>query len=174
MARLSLNRLTSWAATAAGSPAASIGAAVLVAIWAACGPVFKYSETWQLVINTGTTIVTFLMVCLIQSSQNRDSCAAHLKRDQIIRALDGAKDELMDLEGLDQVALDKIRDEYVRGAELARKGNSVRRQDEESAAAGRYSRLSKAVNRASANARFRSRPSNGGLSSWHQVGRWSW
>ena len=68
MAKLSLfNRLTSWAASAAGSPAASIGAAALVAIWAACGPVFRYSETWQLVINTGTTIVTFLMVFLIQS-----------------------------------------------------------------------------------------------------------
>jgi low affinity Fe/Cu permease len=138
VARLSLfNRLTSWAATAAGSPSASIGAAALVAIWAACGPVFKYSETWQLVINTGTTIVTFLMVFLIQSSQNRDSCAVHLKLDEIIRALDGAKNELMDLEGLDQVALDKIRDEYVRRAELARIGNSVKGQDEEPAAAGR-------------------------------------
>lgn len=114
------NRLTSWAAQASGTPAASIGAAALVAIWGACGPVFRYSETWQLVINTGTTIVTFLMVFLIQSSQNRDSCAVHLKLDEIIGALKHANDELMDLEHLDQAALDKIRDEYVRRAERAR------------------------------------------------------
>lgn len=127
MAQASLfNRVTTWASTAAGSPAASIGAAALVAVWAACGPLFHYSETWQLVINTGTTIVTFLMVFLIQSSQNRDSCAVHLKLDEIISALQGAKDELMDLEGLDQAALDKIRDEYVRRAEMARQGRSVK------------------------------------------------
>jgi low affinity Fe/Cu permease len=120
------NRLTTWAANASGTPAASIGAAALVAIWAACGPVFRYSETWQLVINTGTTIVTFLMVFLIQSSQNRDSCAIHLKLDEIISASKHAKDELMDLEGLDQKDLDRIRDEYVRRAELARAGRSVK------------------------------------------------
>src|ERR1700743_2164578 len=120
------DRLASWAASASGKPSASIGAAVLVAIWGACGPYFHYSETWQLVINTGTTIVTFLMVFLIQSSQNRDSCAVHLKLDEIISALQGAKDELMDLEGLDQAALDKIRDEYARRAELARQGHSVK------------------------------------------------
>lgn len=120
------NRLTSWAANAAGTPAASIGAAALVAVWAACGPFFRYSETWQLVINTGTTIVTFLMVFLIQSSQNRDSCAIHLKLDEIIGALKHAKDELMDLESLDQKELDTIRAEYARRAELARSGHSVK------------------------------------------------
>jgi len=125
------NRLTSWAASASGTPAASIGAAALVVVWAACGPVFHYSETWQLVINTGTTIVTFLMVFLIQSSQNRDSCAIHLKLDEIISSLKNAKDELMDLEGLDQKDLDRIRDEYIRRAELARKGQSVKGQTAE-------------------------------------------
>jgi low affinity Fe/Cu permease len=120
------NRLTTWAANASGAPAASIGAATLVAIWAACGPLFRYSETWQLVINTGTTIVTFLMVFLIQSSQNRDSCAVHLKLDEIISSLKDAKDGLMELEGLDQKDLDRIRDEYIRRAELARKGQSVK------------------------------------------------
>jgi low affinity Fe/Cu permease len=114
------NRVTTWASSASGTPAASIGAAVLVAIWAACGPFFHYSETWQLVVNTGTTIVTFLMVFLIQSSQNRDSCAVHLKLDEIISALNKANDELMDLEHLDQAELDKIREEYVRRAEAAR------------------------------------------------------
>ena len=125
------NRLTSWAASASGTPAASIGAAALVVVWAACGPVFHYSETWQLVINTGTTIVTFLMVFLIQSSQNRDSCAIHLKLDEIISSLKNAKDELMDLEGLDQKDLHRIRDEYIRRAELARKGQSVKGQTAE-------------------------------------------
>lgn len=121
MAKASLfNRLTTWAASAAGSPTASIGAAALVAVWAACGPVFRYSETWQLVINTGTTIVTFLMVFLIQSSQNRDSCAVHLKLDEIISALQHANDQVMDLEGLDQATLDKLRKAYVRKAEKAR------------------------------------------------------
>lgn len=128
------NRITSWAANASGTPAASIGAAALVAIWGACGPVFHYSETWQLVINTGTTIVTFLMVFLIQSSQNRDSCAVHLKLDEIIGALKHANDELMDLEHLDQAALDTIRDEYVRRAERARKEGGA--SDAASAAAG--------------------------------------
>ena len=123
------DRLASWAASASGKPSASIGAAVLVAIWGACGPYFHYSETWQLVINTGTTIVTFLMVFLIQSSQNRDSCAVHLKLDEIISAMKGAKDELMDLESLDQASLDKIRDEYARRAELARSGHSVKGED---------------------------------------------
>lgn len=120
------NRLTTWAASASGTPTASIGAAALVVIWAACGPLFHYSETWQLVINTGTTIVTFLMVFLIQSSQNRDSCAIHLKLDEIISSLKNANDELMDLEGLDQGDLDKIRNEYVRRAKLARGGRSVK------------------------------------------------
>jgi low affinity Fe/Cu permease len=119
------NRLTTWAANASGTPAASIGSAALIAIWAACGPVFHYSETWQLVINTGTTIVTFLMVFLIQSSQNRDSRTVQLKLDEIISSLKNAKDELMDLEGLDQKELDRIRDEYIRRAELAREGQSV-------------------------------------------------
>lgn len=130
------DRLASWAASASGTPSASIGAAALVAVWAACGPFFHYSETGQLVINTGTTIVTFLMVFLIQSSQNRDSCAVHLKLDEIISAMKGAKDELMDLESLDQASLDKIRDEYVRRAELARGGHSVKDEDGVPAASG--------------------------------------
>lgn len=96
-----------------------------VVIRSASGPVFRYSEMWQLVINAGTTIVTFLMVVLIESSQNRDSCAIHLKLDEIISASKHAKDELMDFEGLDQKDLDRIRDEYVRRAELAREGRSA-------------------------------------------------
>lgn len=120
------NRVSTWAASATGSPAASIGAAALVAIWAACGPFFHYSETWQLVVNTGTTIVTFLMVFLIQGSQNRDACAVHLKLDEIISALRRADNELMDLEGLDQATLDKLRETYVRRAADARRDTGER------------------------------------------------
>jgi low affinity Fe/Cu permease len=90
-----------------------------VVVWAAVGPVFGYSDTWQLVINTGTTIVTFLMVFLIQNTQNRDSHAMHVKLDEIIRALDGAHNALLNLEDLGDQELDQIRSRYIKLAEKA-------------------------------------------------------
>lgn len=99
---------------AAGTPAAFILAVSLVAIWAASGPLFEFSETWQLVINTGTTIVTFLMVFLIQNSQNRDSEALQLKLDEIILSLSRADDAMIDIEQLDQKSLDAMRRRYKR------------------------------------------------------------
>jgi low affinity Fe/Cu permease len=95
-------------------------AVIIVIVWAAVGPVFRYSDTWQLVINTGTTIVTFLMVFLIQNTQNRDSHAMHVKLDEIIRALDGAHNALLNLEDLEDKELDQIRSRYVKLAEEAR------------------------------------------------------
>lgn len=86
----------------AGSPIAFGSALIAVLIWAACGPAFGYSETWQLVINTGTTIVTFLMVFLIQQSQNKDGQALHLKLDELLIALKGADEGLVDAEQLDE------------------------------------------------------------------------
>ena len=83
-----------------GSAWAFAGAIVIIVVWGLTGPMFYYSDTWQLIINTGTTIVTFLMVFLIQNTQNRDAKAAHLKLDEIIRALEGAENELIDLEKL--------------------------------------------------------------------------
>ncbi len=83
---------------AVGSPWAFIMALAIVIIWATTGPIFKFSDTWQLVINTGTTIVTFLMVFLIQNAQNRDSKAIHLKIDEIIFSIQGARNDLIDLE----------------------------------------------------------------------------
>ena len=80
-----------------GTAWAFIGAIVIIAVWALTGPAFHFSDTWQLIINTGTTIVTFLMVFLIQNTQNRDAKAVHLKLDEIIRALKGARNELLDL-----------------------------------------------------------------------------
>jgi low affinity Fe/Cu permease len=83
-----------------GSPLAFISAAAIIIVWIITGPLFGFSDTWQLVINTGTTIITFLMVFLIQNTQNRDARAMHLKLDEIIRAMKGARNSLVDLEDL--------------------------------------------------------------------------
>jgi len=96
------------------------GAAALIVIWAVTGPLFGFSDTWQLVINTSTTIVTFLMVFLIQSTQNRDSEAMQVKLDEIIRAIGHAKNELLDLEELEEEDLDTIKRSYEELAEKAR------------------------------------------------------
>jgi low affinity Fe/Cu permease len=92
----------------------------VILIWIVTGPMFHFSDTWQLVINTGTTIVTFLMVFLIQNTQNRDSRAIHLKLDEIIRSIDKARDELIDLEDATDEQLDKLQSEF---AELCKKGH---------------------------------------------------
>src|SRR5256886_15472768 len=91
----------------------AFGIAILViVIWGLTGPAFHYSNTWQLIINTGTTIVTFLMVFLIQNTQNRDAKAVHLKLDEIIRALEGARNELVDLEELSDEDLKKLEKQF--------------------------------------------------------------
>ena len=118
-------RLTKTTAHAAGQPATFIAAVSVIVVWAALGPMYGFSDTWQLVINTGTTIVTFAMVFLIQSTQNRDSEAMQVKLDEIIRAIGNAKNELLDLEELEEEDLDKIRESY---AEIARKARSSRRR----------------------------------------------
>jgi low affinity Fe/Cu permease len=92
----------------------------VIIVWAFMGPLFGFSDTWQLVVNTGTTIVTFLMVFLIQSTQNRDSEAIQVKLDEIIRAIGRAKNELLDLEELEEADLDRIRKEYLALARSAR------------------------------------------------------
>jgi len=106
---------------AAGRPAAFAVAIGIILVWAVTGPLFHFSDTWQLVINTGTTIITFLMVFLIQNTQNRDSEAVHLKLDELIRALEGAHNALLDLEDLDDKDLDRIRATYADLAESARR-----------------------------------------------------
>ena len=97
-----------------GSPWAFVGAASVVLVWGITGPLFRFSDTWQLVINTGTTIVTFLMVFLIQNTQNRDSHALHLKLDELIRANSRARDQLIDLEKLTDAELDALQAEFDR------------------------------------------------------------
>ena len=95
-----------------GSPWAFVGACLIVVVWACTGPLFGYSDTWQLVINTGTTIVTFLMVFLIQNTQNRDSLAIHLKLDELIRAVSHARNHLIDLEELEDEELAALQEEF--------------------------------------------------------------
>jgi low affinity Fe/Cu permease len=97
-----------------GSPWAFAAAILIIAVWAATGPIFHFSDTWQLIINTGTTIVTFLMVFLIQNTQNRDAKAVHLKLDEIIRALKKARNEMVDLEDLSDEELDKLEQQFKR------------------------------------------------------------
>lgn len=114
-------RFAKWTSRATGRPAAFGMAASVIVLWALTGPMFDFSDTWQLVINTGTTVVTFLMVFLIQNTQYRDSEAIHLKLDELIRSTQGAHNALLDLEDLDDKELDKIRENYAQLAEDARK-----------------------------------------------------
>ncbi len=95
-------------------------ALLLIVVWAVTGPIFEYSDTWQLVINTGTTIITFLMVFLIQNTQNRDSQAVQVKLDELIKSHGRADDSLLDLEELEEEDMKKIREEYVRLARRKR------------------------------------------------------
>jgi low affinity Fe/Cu permease len=122
-----MNKKSSWfsdfarkAARAAGQPVVFALAAAVILVWLVTGPLFGYSDTWQLIVNTGTTIITFLMVFLIQNTQNRDSEAMHIKMDELIRAIEGAHNALLNLEDLSEEELDKIRASYIKLAKEAR------------------------------------------------------
>ena len=119
---------------AAGQPVVFALAAAIILLWLVTGPLFGFSDTWQLVVNTGTTIITFLMVFLIQNTQNRDAEAMHIKMDELIRAIEGAHNALLNLEDLDEEELDEIRADYIRLAKEARaallqKGAGISRED---------------------------------------------
>ena len=118
--RLLFSNFAKRTARASGHPAAFVLAVLVIVAWGITGPVFGFSDTWQLVINTGTTIVTFLMVFLIQNTQNRDSEAVHIKLDELIRAMQGAHNALLNLEDLEQKDLDVIRANYEKLAAQAR------------------------------------------------------
>ena len=119
------------ASALAGRPKTFFLAVLIIVIWAVTGPLFGFSDTWQLVINTGTTIITFLMVFLIQNTQNRDTEALQIKLDEIIRANRSARNELLDLEELDDKALTEIHKEYLNLAEHAHRHLEQRRQKEQ-------------------------------------------
>jgi low affinity Fe/Cu permease len=97
-----------------GSKWAFAGAGIVILVWAVLGPIFHFSDTWQLVINTGTTIVTFLMVFLIQNTQNRDARAINLKLNELIRSIDKARDQMIDIENLSDLELDELQAKYER------------------------------------------------------------
>ena len=115
-------RTAKWASRAAGRPMTFMMALGIILVWAITGPIFQFSDTWQLVINTGTTIITFLMVFLIQNTQNRDTEALQIKMDELIRAVENAHNSLLDLEELDDDELDRIRKDYLNLAKTARNG----------------------------------------------------
>lgn len=110
---------------ATGKPLAFILALLIIAGWVITGPIFHYSDTWQLVINTGTTIITFLMVFVIQQSQNKDTVALHLKLNELIAASSSASNRLVDVEDLSTEELETIKKFYVKLSELAKKENDI-------------------------------------------------
>jgi low affinity Fe/Cu permease len=108
-----------------GSTPAFIIALSVIIIWALTGPIFGYSETWQLIINTGTTIITFLMVFLIQRTQNKDSMAVQLKLNEIIASIDGASNMLVDIEDLSERELKTLKNHYIKLADLFEKDKNI-------------------------------------------------
>ena len=111
------NAAAQWTSRQCGRASTFALACLVVVVWAVTGPVFHYSDTWQLVINTGTTIVTFLMVFLIQNSQNRDTSALHLKLDELIRVSESARNKLLDLEGMTEEELERLKGSFARLAD---------------------------------------------------------
>lgn len=120
-----LEDLSSKATKATGSSGAFICALGVIVVWIITGPLFDFSDTWQLVINTGTTIVTFLMVFLIQRTQNKDSLAIHLKLNEIVAALDGASNRLIDVEDLTEEEVETLHKYYRELATMAKKDLSI-------------------------------------------------
>jgi low affinity Fe/Cu permease len=123
-------RFSKLTARGTGHPASFAVALTVVVVWAVTGPIFQWSDTWQLVINTGTTIVTFLMVFLIQGTQNRDAEAVQIKLDELLRITPGAHNVLLDLEEMDERELARLRGIYGKLADEARRGISHGRSDE--------------------------------------------
>lgn len=118
-------KFSNWAAKFTGSSYAFIGATLIVIIWAASGPVFHYSETWQLVINTGTTIITFLMVFLIQKAQNKDSKVIQIKLNELIAANEKASNRIVDIEDLTEKELDQLHCYYEKLADFAEEDDDI-------------------------------------------------
>ena len=133
-------RVTGWT----GSTSAFVSAAGIVVLWALIGPVFHFSNTWQLVVNTGTTIVTFLMVFLIQRSQNKDALAIHLKLNELVAAKQGASNRLIDVEALTEAELRTLRRYYGELAKLAKTDSDVSKTHSVEEARNRHGQKSEA------------------------------
>src|SRR6184192_3219277 len=119
--------------TVLGSAWAFAGALLVILVWVLTGPTFRFSDTWQLIINTATTVITFLMVFLIQNTQNRDAKAVHLKLDEVIRALKGARNQLVDLENLSDEDLKKLEEQFKRLRQKAERDGTRPSRDVEPA-----------------------------------------
>jgi low affinity Fe/Cu permease len=133
-------RVTHWTG---GTSAFAIAACTII-VWLITGPVFRYSDTWQLIINTGTTIVTFLMVFLIQRSQNKDSLAIHLKLNEIVAALDGASNRLIEVESLSEDDLNLLRRHYHKLVTMAAHDLTLTKSHSVEEAAERHKRKARA------------------------------
>jgi low affinity Fe/Cu permease len=133
-----------------GSTAAFATAVAIVLVWAVLGPVFRFSDTWQLVINTGTTIVTFLMVFLIQRAQNKDALAIHLKLNELVAAVEGASNRLIDVESLSERELAVLQRHYSELARLAKSENDIRHSHSVEEARHRHTRKMKTRKNAAA------------------------
>ena len=120
-----LERFSHQATKATGTSLAFMLAVTVIVVWGITGPLFRFSDTWQLVINTGTTIVTFLMVFLIQRAQNKDALAIHLKLNEIVAAMEGASNRLIDVEDLSEPEIDALHNYYKRLIELARQDDNL-------------------------------------------------
>lgn len=119
------DRFSTAATRVTGKPIAFIVAFIIIIVWGVTGPIFGYSDTWQLVINTGTTIITFLMVFLIQQSQNKDTIAIHLKLNELIAATEGASNRLIDVEDLTPDELETLKTFFVKLSNMAEKENDI-------------------------------------------------
>jgi low affinity Fe/Cu permease len=123
-------RFAKYTAHITGRPGTFMLAGAVIVVWGATGPIFHFSDTWQLIVNTGTTVITFLMVFLIQSTQNRDAVAVQVKLDELLRISAGAHNVLMDLEELEESELERIRCVYTALAAAARRGIDAGISDE--------------------------------------------
>jgi low affinity Fe/Cu permease len=138
--RHALERFSRWATNATGTSRAFAIAVAVIVIWLVSGPIFHYSDTWQLVINTGTTIVTFLMVFLIQRAQNKDSQAVHLKLNELVAAMQGASNRLVDVEDLTEDELHTLHRHYAELAKICSAEESLTESHSVEEAAARYER----------------------------------
>jgi low affinity Fe/Cu permease len=127
---IAFNKAAQWTSQQCGRASTFAAACVVIVVWAVTGPMFHYSDTWQLIINTGTTIVTFLMVFLIQNTQNRDSAVLHLKLDELIRVTESARNRLLDLEDLTDEDLKRLKGSFARLAETPDNAHLQKAADE--------------------------------------------
>ena len=140
------SRFAGWVSERAGSSTAFALALTVIAVWIVTGPIFHFSDTWQLVINTGTTIITFLMVFLIQRTQNKSALAVQLKLNEIVAALDGASNRLISVEDLSEEELSVLYSHYQRLAQMAKQDSRITQSHSIDEAEARHARKRQAAN----------------------------